>query len=462
MVRTRGSFLQQAANVNLAASKTYRRLNVEKQLPKVVELSENAPDSYGSGKMGSDPDSCRVDIWHNILWSKYKGEVFSSLYRINDKKELDIHFFQIAETDSERVGLSAIDLDHHRYPFDLLFKSSYDKVGFFKRLKAILVRTTVSDAEVTLLAGYANFEFWAQLLVLLLKRRKVAVFCDSTIYDRKQRPVQSLLKRVFFQTVDGIFAYGSRSKEYVIGCGASPGKVYDRCQAAALPRDYAEDKALAMRLKAAPSTDAPRYLYVGRLSVEKGLDTLLDAFARVWTQNGHASLVLMGRGCLQEKLEQQAHVLGIDQAVHFPGSKSGDELFEEYSKATVLVLPSTSEPWGLVVNEALSYGCPVIVSRRCGCIPELLVEGKTGFVHEPSDATDLAAKMLAAPLQFADIEKTAHECLALMSSYTPDKAAERLLAGIRNIISGAKREPDLHGVEVEQAPPVTLRGHQVS
>jgi glycosyltransferase involved in cell wall biosynthesis len=389
--------------------------------------------------MHSDTDSCRVDIWHNILWSRYKGEVFSSLYKINNKNELDIHFFQIAETNSKRLGLSPTNLDHHRYPFDLLFKNSYDNVGLFRRLKAILVRTIVSDAKLTLLAGYGNFEFWAQFLVLLLKRRKVAVFCDSTIYDRKQRVAHGLLKGVFFRNVDGIFAYGSRSKEYVVHYGAPPDKVYDRCQAAALPLDYAVEKALAMRLKGAPSTEAPRYLYVGRLSCEKGLDTLLDAFARVWAQNKHSSLVLIGSGSLHEKLVQQVRVLGLDQAVHFLGSKSGDELFKEYAKATVLVLPSTSEPWGLVVNEALSYGCPVIVSRRCGCVPELLIEGKTGFVHAPSDTNDLAEKMLAAPPQFVDIEKTARDCLAVMSSYTPDKAAERLLAGIRNIISGGEK-----------------------
>jgi amino acid adenylation domain-containing protein len=415
--------------------------------PHTLENAGPARMLHGIGQMPSEADPCRIDIWHNILWSKYKGEVFSSLYKLNDKNELDIHFFQIAETNSDRVGLSTISLDHHRYPFDLLFKAPYDQVALIRRLKAILVRTIVSDAKLTILAGYANFEFWAQLLVLILKRRKVAVFCDSTIYDRKQWIVQGFFKRVFFRAVNGIFAYGSRSKEYVIHYGASPNKVYDQCQAAALPLDYAKEKVLAMRLKAAPSTDAPRYLYVGRLSPEKGLDTLLDAFAKVWAQNQHASLVLIGCGSLHEKLEQHARVLGLDAAVHFVGSKSGDELFKEYTKATVLVLPSTSEPWGLVVNEALSYGCPVIVSRCCGCVPELLRERKTGLVHEPNNVNDLAAKMSTAPAQFADIEKTACDCIALMSHYTPDKAAERLLAGLRNIISGRKVVPLSHKIE---------------
>jgi glycosyltransferase involved in cell wall biosynthesis/GT2 family glycosyltransferase len=381
-----------------------------------------------------------VDIWHNILWARYKGEVFSSLYKIVDKNELAIHFFQIAETNSDRVRLSTTKLDHHRYPFDLLFKMSYDKVSFFRRLTAILARTILSDAKLTILAGYASFEFWVQFLVLSLKRQKIAVFCDSTIYDHEQRLMFGFLKRFFFQRMDGIFAYGLRSKEYVVHYGACPDRVYDQCQAAALPSGYTAEKALAMRLTAAPLPDAPRYLYVGRLSTEKGLDTLLDAFARVCGQIKGASLVLIGSGSLRAKLEKSARALRLGPAVHFAGSKSGDELFTEYAKATILLLPSTSEPWGLVVNEALSCGCPVIVSDRCGCVPELLIEGKTGFVHRASDANDLAAKMLKAPSEFADIEKTARDCLTLMSNYTPNNAAEHLLEGIRDIMSMEKKD----------------------
>jgi glycosyltransferase involved in cell wall biosynthesis len=89
----------------------------------------------------------------------------------------------------------------------------------------------------------------------------------------------------------------------------------------------------------------------------------------------------------------------------------------------------------LVVNEALSYGCPVIVSDRCGCVPELVIEGVTGLSYNARDTADLAAKMLAAPMGFADTEKTARDCLALMEAYTPDQAATQILAGCRAILT---------------------------
>jgi glycosyltransferase involved in cell wall biosynthesis len=172
------------------------------------------------------------------------------------------------------------------------------------------------------------------VLVLLLRRRKVAVFCDSTINDRRQTFLKGILKRMFFASVDGIFGYGTRSKEYVVHYGANPAKVFHRCQAAALPLDYSPDGALEQRLARAPPADAPRFLYVGRLSAEKGLNTLLAAFATVRADNNRACLVLVGSGPSRKALEQQAQSLGLGKSVQFAGSKSGDDLFKEYTRAT--------------------------------------------------------------------------------------------------------------------------------
>src|SRR5262249_35339737 len=66
----------------------------------------------------------RIDIWHNILWSSYKGEVFSALHAYADNNKFTVRFFQIAETEGNRVALSGVDLTHHRYPYRLLFKGS--------------------------------------------------------------------------------------------------------------------------------------------------------------------------------------------------------------------------------------------------------------------------------------------------------------------------------------------------
>lgn len=386
--------------------------------------------------MSSERRPFSIDIWHNILWSQYKGEVFSSLWEMVDKSEFDLRFIQFAETDGKRVSISGVDLSRHRYPFDLVFEGCIDTVGLRQRLSAILTRTLRSEADLTVLMGYEKMECWLQLLILLLRRRKTAVFCDSTIHDQKQRFVRGLLKSAFFRVVSGIFGYGTRTKEYVVHYGANPAKVFIPCHAVALPLTYTPAIALESRMAAGISPTTPRFLYVGRLSAEKGLGTLLNAFARIRPKFPAASLIFVGDGKMRAALEKKTLELGLGGSVQFAGSKTGDELFREFTIATALVLPSTSEPWGLVVNEALSHGCPAIVSDRCGCVPELIIEGKTGMVHATDNVEDLAEKMLAAPAQFSDVETTARACLNLMAQYTPQKAANRIIAGCRAILLG--------------------------
>jgi glycosyltransferase involved in cell wall biosynthesis len=191
---------------------------------------------------------------------------------------------------------------------------------------------------------------------------------------------------------------------------------------------------LADRITHRASPNAPRYLYVGRLSKEKALDTLLYAFGKVNAKKPSATLNIVGGGPERKKLVDLSKRLNLSRSVCFAGSKSGKELFAEYSIATCFVLPSRSEPWGLVVNESLSYGCPVIVSENCGCAPDLVVEGKTGFVHKVDDVNDLSDKMLMAPGHFSKIRQTAISCIELMENYNPDIAATQILFGIKKIL----------------------------
>ncbi len=375
-----------------------------------------------------------IDIWHNVLWSKYKGDVFSELWHSVDRNQFRLQFTQIAETDADRAALSAVEVSRHRYPYDLLFKGSFQNTNFRMRARAILPRMLRSRADLTILSCYERLDCWLQLFVLVLRRKKVALFLDSTINDRRQTFVNGLLKRFFFQTVDGIFGYGTRTKEYAVHYGARPEKVFIPCQAAAIPDGYTPENALRQRLAADISPAAPRFLFVGRLSSEKSIDTLIDAFAAVLPHLPAATLVLVGDGPQRAALEARSKARDIGKSVSFAGSKSGQELYSEFTRASVLILPSVSEPWGLVVNEALAHGCPAIVSDRCGCVPELIVEGKTGLVHRARDVSDLAAKLLAAPALFANLERTARDCLALMSLYTPERVADRIMGGCKQIL----------------------------
>ncbi|MBB4427338.1 glycosyltransferase involved in cell wall biosynthesis [Bradyrhizobium sp. CIR48] len=377
----------------------------------------------------------KIAIWHNIMWSRYKAGVFSSIHRQAQAENIPVNFYQIAETDANRAGLSPIDQSWHQYPFTLLFKGASSEISPFKLLWRAGLLTWKDPADLFILSGYERPVVWLQALILSLKRRPFALFCDSTLYDQPQRFWKGIAKRIIFNWADGIFCYGVRAMEYVSYYGVPSTRSFVRCQAAALPKDYSVEKAHQQRLEKAPQEAAPRYLYVGRLSPEKSLDHLLLAFEQVSLTTPGARLVLVGKGPQEQDLRDLAIKLGIQQRVIFAGPKYDKALFEQYSSASCLVLPSYSEPWGLVVNEALSYGCPVLVSYRCGCVPELVDEGITGFSFEWGNVAELAEKMALLPRTLSDVEKTAHACLKRIAPFTPEAAANSILQGCFTIMN---------------------------
>jgi len=98
----------------------------------------------------------------------------------------------------------------------------------------------------------------------------------------------------------------------------------------------------------------------------------------------------VGDGPRRTALEAQVARLDLGGHVRFPGFCQYDELPAYYGLADALVLASTHEQWGLVVNEAMAAGLPVLVSERCGCAPDLVVEGETGYTFDPYDEAAIA------------------------------------------------------------------------
>jgi glycosyltransferase involved in cell wall biosynthesis len=138
-----------------------------------------------------------------------------------------------------------------------------------------------------------------------------------------------------------------------------------------------------------------------RFIAKKNLARLIDAFAsyRATVGEGAWDLVLIGDGALRAELEAQAASLGLAGAVRFMGFRQYDDLPAFYGLAGGFVHVSTVEQWGLVVNEAMAAGLPVIVSQACGCAEDLVEQGVNGWTIDPLDDADIARRLtdLAAP-----------------------------------------------------------------
>ena len=135
--------------------------------------------------------------------------------------------------------------------------------------------------------------------------------------------------------------------------------------------------------------------------------------------------MLLGDGPLKSDLCRLISDLGLQAHVHLPGFEPYDELPIYYALANAFVHASTTEQWGLVVNEAIASGLPVIVSERCGCVPEL-VQGN-GFTFDPTNEHELTARLLEmASLSGEERKRLGDNSYRIAANFAPERFGEGL------------------------------------
>lgn len=200
---------------------------------------------------------------------------------------------------------------------------------------------------------------------------------------RALRPAIRAIARTFTRSVhraSSVNVFVSRDLARLYG-SAKPHWIYNEC------RLRLSDIGAAGPLSNRELNHPPHLIYVGRLSPEKGLTTLVDAVARLGVP---VRASLAGSGPERDRLQQRIEKLGIASRVSFVGAIPwGPELFRFMQSADMLVLPSFTEGLPLVLIEALANGVPVVASR-VGGVPELIEHGRTGLLFDPGDSEGLA------------------------------------------------------------------------
>ncbi|MFM7130023.1 MAG: glycosyltransferase, partial [bacterium] len=184
--------------------------------------------------------------------------------------------------------------------------------------------------------------------------------------------------------------------------------------------------------------DTPYFLSVCRFAPEKNLHRLISAYAEYVKTIGNEQpwrLVLAGDGPLKAELEQHASVAGVADLISWPGFLPLEQLVPLYAGCGAFVLPSTSEPWGLVVNEAALCGTPLLLSDRCGATGTFLPERgfPAGWRFDPEnidELTDVMSRMTKLPDSARQaMGETARR---IAGQWGPDRFAIGLLAAIEH------------------------------
>jgi glycosyltransferase involved in cell wall biosynthesis len=197
-------------------------------------------------------------------------------------------------------------------------------------------------------------------------------------------------------------------------------------------REAASARADAEALRRKYGLPERYFLAVGRFIPKKNLDGLLQAYARYRERTDDSwALVILGSGPLDDKVRQWRRELELDAHVHLPGFKQYDELPVYYGLADAFTHASTAEQWGLVVNEAMAAGLPVVVSNRCGCAPDLVENGRNGFTFSPSNAGALADALVRIAGPECDRTVMGRASREIISDWTPETFARQLLRAAR-------------------------------
>src|SRR5262249_41623475 len=153
---------------------------------------------------------------------------------------------------------------------------------------------------------------------------------------------------------------------------------------------------------------------------------LADARYR-WIAGAEAwSLVVIGDGALRDRLLELRAELGLESHVLFPGSMRYEALPAYYGLASAFVHASTTEQWGLVVNEAMAAGLPVLVSDRCGCAPDLVTDGFNGWRFYPENEASIAQAMARIATESCDPRAMGRNSREIVARWTLAHFAEGL------------------------------------
>ncbi len=172
----------------------------------------------------------------------------------------------------------------------------------------------------------------------------------------------------------------------------------------------------------------PTVVYAGRLVSEKGIDILLQAFAKVLLKVPEAKLLIAGDGSEKDNLQALSVELGIAESVTWLGYLPQSEMEEQFNNAWVQVVPSMwAEPFGNVTTESMMRGTAVIASA-VGAQPEIITDGETGFLLPPGDVEALASKLTLLLLNWDLSEKMGLSGRdRALSEFSEDKRNNRFL-----------------------------------
>lgn len=328
---------------------------------------------------------------------QYFNELFSEL----SKKYDVVVFYSHQQTPSDEIktpfGLSfswsGSLLDGYNYQF--LENTAKDKnVSTFFGCNNPQIYKKIADNKFDffLVSGWHSLSYVQAILACKITRTPVYVRTDSTLDEPKSR-LTRFLKRLTYPLLlkipTGFLFVGEKSKKFLRHYGVKSNKLHFLPHSVSSKNFYLDKPNLTYYPK--DRSHIWKILSVSALIKLKNIDDVIKACDEVIKQGYRVQLDIVGSGEMEDELRELA--AATECVVNFHSFKNQDEIRDFYVASDILVLASSSESWGLVVNEAMQCGVPALVSDSVGCGPDL-IKKDTGRIFKTGNISDFVLQMV--------------------------------------------------------------------
>ena len=286
--------------------------------------------------------------------------------------------------------------------------------------------------DVIAICGYERAEMRAALGWANRNRKIAVLMSESKRDDAPRKAWKEAIKRRIVRRFDAGLVGGAAHKAYLIELGIRPNCIFEGYDVV----DNAAFAALADGWRKEPRpVERPYFLTVNRFIERKNLARVIDAWAayradaaRNFPDQTPWNLVLCGAGDQADALRERAQNTGLD-GVHFTGFVQQDEVARWMAGASAFVHAALQEQWGLVVNEAMACGLPILLSKTCGCSPELLEQGRNGYAFNPTRTDALSERLTYLAHELSDERRAALGTASrdIIAQWPPSRFGEGLL-----------------------------------
>lgn len=287
-----------------------------------------------------------------------------------------------------------------------------------------------TDADAFIVGGWNYTAAWEALLASKIKRIPAALLSENL---SQRTSVSNAVVKRFVPQFDAYFAASSGAKGNLIGLGVISDyvTVLPYCIDVEAFQDGIDEAGMRAIRDKHEITAENVVLYVGLLSERKGIDDLITAAAELNPDSTH--LLIVGDG--PQRAELEALAADIDTPTTFTGNIPNHNLPNYYAMSTVFVLPTRNEPWGLVQNESLACGTPVVTTTASGAVGDLIFDGENGLVVSPDAPDELRTAIMDLLDNPKKREYLAEKGLEKSKAFTPQTYAEAMKRTVDEMIA---------------------------